>query len=486
MVKQHKRVIVWMRRALRAQDNTPLRAAVQDADEVIPLFCLRDEPQYRENTVRRQFLRGLLRDCDTNLQRIGSRLFIRAGDPEDEIPAAAHAYGAEAVYAVRVYDMPTIQRDTRIASALKKVGSEFVTVKDSVLFEGPEILSRNGSPYKIFTPYRRAWLSRLSDVPPAFPHLRSVMSPKRASGALSLDRFAGFKGIDSGLGETRALRNLHAFVEGALLKYKEKRDFPGAEGTSHLSPYLANGAISIRTVFRTVRAVRETADRTARESIDVFLSELIWREFYYQILHHFPYVLFRAFRSELEGIAWSNDHTRFVAWRNGRTGYPIIDAAMQQLNTEGWMHNRARMIVASFLTKDLHINWQWGEKYFLERLIDADLACNNGGWQWAAGTGTDASPWFRIFNPVLQGEKFDPDGVYVRRYVPELAHIPERWIHKPWLLAAGKQRSFEFVPGKSYPQPIVDHNVARGIALQLYRTVGKRRSPTSIKAGEIS
>lgn len=486
MAKDHKRIIVWMRRALRAQDNTPLRAAVQDADEVIPLFCLRDAPRYRENTVRRQFLRALLRDCDTNLRRIGSRLFICAGDPEKEIPAAVRNSGAGALYAVRVYDSPTIERDVRIASALRKFGAEFVRFKDAVLFEGPEILSQNGSPYRIFTPYRRAWLSRLSDVPPVLPHLRSATSPTRASGTHPLDRFAGFRGIDSGRGETLALKSLHAFIDDAVLNYKEKRDFPGTEGTSRLSPFLANGAISIRTVFWTLRAARETADRNARESIDVFLSELVWREFYYQILHHFPFVLFRAFRNELDAVAWVDDPTHFTAWRNGRTGYPIVDAAMRQLNSEGWMHNRARMIVASFLTKDLHINWQWGEKYFLERLIDADLACNNGGWQWVAGTGTDASPWFRIFNPVLQGEKFDPDGAYVRRYVPELAHVPERWIHKPWLLKREKQRSSECIPGTSYPRPIVDHNVARRITLQLYRTVRKRTPPASIKAGEIS
>jgi deoxyribodipyrimidine photo-lyase len=364
------------------------------------------------------------------------------------------------------------------------MGAELVTFKDSVLFEGPEILSRSGSPYRVFTPYKNAWLGRAADLPRRLPPLRSIVSPPEGRGDSSLDRFPGFAGLETGQGETIALRILKTFAIGAALIYRQNRDFPGTGGTSKLSPYLANGAVSIRTVFWTLQDARAGATKSERNSIDAYVGELIWREFYYQIIQHFPFVLQRAFRDELNDIEWVNDPVRFDAWRKGRTGYPIVDAAMRQLNSEGWMHNRARMIVASFLTKDLHINWKWGEKYFLEMLIDADLASNNGGWQWTAGTGTDASPWFRIFNPILQGKKFDPEGEYVRRYVHELAHVPTGKIHKPWTLTGEEQKKSGCIPGRTYPWPIVDHSEARGTTLRLYGTPASRRKGSRTAAKE--
>jgi deoxyribodipyrimidine photo-lyase len=286
--------------------------------------------------------------------------------------------------------------------------------------------------------------------------------------------------VKEGFDETHAMKNLRAFVNRKIQSYGQQRDFPAEEGTSRLSSFLANGAISIRTVFHAALQARAAEPPKVRQNIDVFLNELIWREFYYQILHHFPAVLQGAFRSELNDVAWRNDPVKFEAWCNGQTGYPVVDAAMRQLNQEGWMHNRARMIVASFLTKDLHISWQWGEKYFFDRLTDADLASNNGGWQWTAGTGTDASPWFRIFNPVLQGEKFDPEGAFVLRYLPELAGVPIRWIHKPWMLQeSGKMK--KAVSGPSYPGPIVDHAEARSTTLELYRSASGESGPRPVK-----
>jgi len=239
-----------------------------------------------------------------------------------------------------------------------------------------------------------------------------------------------------------------------------------------LSPHIANGSLSIRTVYWAVREAMPGADRRGREAAEVFTSELIWREFYYSILAHFPHVTAGPFREEFADVRWARSESRLRAWKEGLTGYPIVDAAMRQLNREGWMHNRARMIVASFLTKDLHINWQQGERYFQETLADADIASNNGGWQWSAGTGTDASPWFRIFNPVLQGEKFDPDGAYVRHYVGELAHVPARAVHKPWILSPEEQASCGCVLGTHYPRPIVDHAEARVVTMHLYGKAG--------------
>jgi deoxyribodipyrimidine photo-lyase len=470
-------VVVWMRRGLRVQDLTPLWTAVKEGASVVPVVCLRDDAPTRKQTLRREFMREALIDCDASLRSLGSRLFVRSGTPEAEIPAAVQAHRADAVYAVRVYDPAGIARDGRIAEAVNAIGAAFVTFKDTVLFEGNEIRSGSGAPYRVFTPYMNAWLGYRDEVPPVLPLLRNIPSPEVRGGDLALSRFPGMKGVRRGRGETMARHRLRAFLDDGLRRYGERRDFPGEEGTSRLSPYLAVGALSIRTVLKAVRKGRQRATGPARAGIDCYLKELLWREFYYQVLHNFPHVAGGAFREELNDVSWSRNRRHFAAWCQGRTGYPIVDAAMRQLQQEGWMHNRARMIVASFLTKDLHINWQWGERYFLDHLIDADIALNNGGWQWTAGTGTDASPWFRIFNPVLQGEKFDPDGLYVRRYVPELARVPARAVHRPWVLTGAEQRDAGCVLRKDYPGPIVNHNEERKVTLALYRNPGPRRHP---------
>jgi deoxyribodipyrimidine photo-lyase len=246
------------------------------------------------------------------------------------------------------------------------------------------------------------------------------------------------------------------------------RDFPGIDGTSRLSPFLALGAISIRRVYWAARERGLNAGRNEREQIDTFISELIWREFYYQILANFPYVVDGAYREEFRDIPWSANEDHFRRWREGTTGYPIVDAAMRQLAAEGWMHNRTRMITASFLTKDLHLNWQWGEQVFAGQLIDADLASNNGGWQWTAGTGTDASPWFRIFNPVTQSRKFDPEGVYIRKYLPELRRVPAAAVHEPWTMTRSQQEAAGCIIGRDYPEPVVDHQRERQVTLAMY------------------
>jgi deoxyribodipyrimidine photo-lyase len=467
--KRYRRVVVWMRRGLRVQDHAPLWYAIRDAEEVVPVVCLQDDDRYRTATPRRTFLRGALKDLDANLRRSGSRLFVRRGRPEEEIPAAALAHEADAVYATSVYDAPTRERDGRIAASLKHQGSEWVTLKDAVLFEAREVLAASGSPYRVFTPYRNAWLQRQAEISPPFPIVRRIASPSPGRGDTTLDRLPGFGSQIQPEGESAARRRLKEFVQSALYTYSQTRDLPGIDGTSKMSAHLANGTISIRTVYDAIRERVDDAPNKERKSIDVFINELIWREFYYQILANFPFVVEHAFREEFRGLRWSENREHFAAWSEGRTGYPIVDAAMRQLQREGWMHNRARMIVASFLTKDLHINWQRGEQYFFDHLIDADVASNNGGWQWTAGTGTDASPWFRIFNPILQGEKFDPDGAYVRRYVPELSGIPAKAIHKPWVLAPAEQKAAGCTLGVEYPERIVRHEEERLVTLELYR-----------------
>jgi deoxyribodipyrimidine photo-lyase len=271
-------------------------------------------------------------------------------------------------------------------------------------------------------------------------------------------------------GEAEAQRRLKKFAQDAIDQYAQNRNAVSLDGTLQLSPYLRFGMVSSRQAVGTAVTCMESASsQEARKGAETWLSELIWREFYIHILYHFPYVLYRSFRSEYEEIEWRNDEDEFAAWCNGRTGYPLVDAAMRQLTTSGWMHNRARMVVASFLVKDLLIDWRWGEKFFMQHLVDGDPAANNGGWQWTAGTGTDAAPYFRIFNPTSQARKFDPDGKFARRWLPELANVPDNYIHEPWTMSATMQKSTHCQIGEEYPAPIVDHHEAREWTLAAYK-----------------
>jgi deoxyribodipyrimidine photo-lyase len=329
----------------------------------------------------------------------------------------------------------------------------------------------SGGPYTVFTPFSRAWkaLPRplQADVLPApqkLPPVRDAASDWIPEGPAPL-AFAP--------GEAEARRRLDAFVTGEnapLYRYSAMRDRLDLSGTSELSPYLRFGMISARQAVGAAEAAASAArsDRE-RQSAEAWLNELIWRDFYIQIIYHFPGVTQASFKPEYDRVSWENDTADFGAWCQGRTGYPVVDAAMRQLVQTGWMHNRARMIVASFLVKDLLVDWRWGERFFMEHLVDGDLAANNGGWQWTAGTGTDAAPYFRVFSPVLQGKKHDPEGAFVRRWLPELARVPERYIHAPWTMPTGLQRQVSCVVGHDYPSPMVDHGWARERALAAYR-----------------
>ena len=463
-------VIVWMRRALRVQDHLALSAAALGSGTVIPVATLSRDGRYRADSPRRMFLRGAMANLDTSLRSLGSRLFVLRGDPEHELPALASRVSAAAVHATRTYDPASRNRDERIKRSLAQTGTDFVLFKDAVLFEEREILAGGNAPYRVFTPYKRAWVDRAAEIPRPLPALRSLRSPGSVVGATRLADVPGFARADTAGGETAARRSVDRFLRTGLASYGERRDLPGVDGTSRLSQHLAVGTLSIRTLYHAVADAMVQADAAGRKSADTFVSELIWREFYSTILVNYPYVIRGAFRPEFNRLVWSKSRSHRDAWCEGRTGYPIVDAAMRQLNAEGWMHNRARMIVASFLTKDLHVHWMHGERFFLDRLIDADIASNNGGWQWTAGTGTDASPWFRIFNPISQARRFDPDGFYVRRYLPELAGVPDERIHEPWLMTASEQHSSGVVPGKTYPRPIVDHDAERKVTLEMFRS----------------
>ena len=478
MEKQHATALFWFRRAVRIDDNRALNAALSAARTVIPVFLL-DPTILRHPTTgpaRTRFLFEALADVDRALRARGSRLVVRHGQPVEQILRLVDETGATALFFGRDYEPYSRERDKAVTDALATRGVEVHTENDHLLAEPNDVLSRGGTPFTVFTPYKRVWFERPLDEPADAPASLPAVIDALASDGLPTD--PNSEGVTIPLsdqtprvtgGEAQARRWLDKFIEDCMGDYRDERDYPAHEGTSRLSAYLRMGVLSPRRAVSEVRRRRAMLGPDGKTGADAWLSELAWRDFYYQILWHFPHVAGGAFRPAFDDIAWENDERRFQAWCEGKTGYPFVDAGQRQMNTEAWMHNRARMVSASFLTKDLLIDWRRGERYFMQKLIDGDLASNNGGWQWAAGTGTDAQPFFRIFNPVTQGEKFDPDGAYVRRYVPELANVPADFIHRPWEMKPEEQERAGCVIGRDYPAPVVDHKVQRAKALRLYR-----------------
>jgi deoxyribodipyrimidine photo-lyase len=458
-----QRILWWLRRDLRLSDNLTLDHAARDAAVVVPVFVF-DPVLIRSKKLapaRRQFLLDSLADLDVQLQARGGRLILRAGEPAHELAALAREVQADAVYFHADVTPYARQRDARVMQTLGANGIVARTFHDSYLAAPEEVLKKDGRPYTVFSPYRRAF-ERTVSIPPARAKPARIQTPA-AIPSFDLGKWTTARNeryAQGGAGEAERL--LRSFVRrrNGLDKYGEHRNDPALNATSHLSPHLHFGTISVRELVRTARAMEA---RSGQVNIAMWIGELIWREFYAQVLWHFPHAATGAFRREYADLDWENNDRKFAAWCEGRTGYPIVDAGMRQLNETGSMHNRARMIVASFLTKHLLIDWRWGERYFMQRLADGDVASNNGGWQWAAGTGTDAQPYFRIFNPIEQGKRHDPLGAYVRRWIPELAEVPVQHIHSPWPARAG------LAAGADYPPPIVDHASCRAQALAFYR-----------------
>jgi deoxyribodipyrimidine photo-lyase len=470
-------IIHWFRRDLRLFDNTALAAAAEAASGVVvPVFVL-DETLLNgrfASPARNAFLHGSLAALATALQERGSRLVVRRGDALTELLAVAKEYGANAVYWNRDYSPYAIERDRRLKAALKDAGLAAHSFKDAVIFEMNEVATADNRPYTVYTPYSRRWRSRLAEVGFAVQEAPELV-PIGTQHTASIASLQG-KLQDVVPGEEAGRAALRDFVDGRrkwnIEGYAEGRDLLAQPATSRLSAHLRLGTVSVRECLHLAQSAAKKATGEPK-GVDIWVNELIWRDFYVQVLYHYPHVLRGAFKREFDALQWENDEALFAAWCAGRTGYPVVDAAMRQLNSEAWMHNRARMIVASFLTKDLLIDWRWGERYFMQNLVDGDPAANNGGWQWAAGTGTDAQPYFRIFNPTSQGQKFDPAGAYVRRYVPELADVPDSFIHEPWKMSAELQRRSGVQIGKDYPAPIVEHATQRQRALDLYAQVKK-------------
>ncbi len=464
-----KTVIHWFRRDLRLADNTALAEAAKRAQTVVPVFILEDDSRTgpEAGAARLAFLLQSVVALRADLAARGQPLVIRCGPAGEILPGLCRDVGAQAVFANRQYEPRAQRRDERLAAALLQIGVGFELFKDAVAWDDQEILTQAGRPYTVFTPYTKAWKAR------ALPRPRPAFDPRKSSAAAPRsDPLPGAPDVPGHpltqalppAGEAAAREQLRRFLAGPVHAYAAHRDFPALAGTSQLSPHLHAGTLGIRTVLAALKKARGQAAPAGAAGCDVFLNELIWREFYAQVLCNFPHVATGAFRPEFNRLAWSENRAHFEAWCAGRTGYPIVDAAMRCLQATGFLHNRLRMIVAMFLTKDLLLSWQWGERWFMRQLVDGDLAANNGGWQWSAGTGTDAAPYFRIFNPVSQAEKFDPGGKFVRRWVPELENFPDDLIHQPWKNPSELARS-------KYPVRVVRHEVQREKCLALFRSV---------------
>jgi deoxyribodipyrimidine photo-lyase len=463
--------IWWVRRDLRLADNPALQCAIQAADHVVPVFILDplllNAPDVGEK--RLAFLFGGLRALDADLRARGSRLVVRRGEPGTDLAALRRETGAIAICAERDPWPYARRRDDALVEQLP------LRLVDGLIVHPPgAVLTEGGAPYTVFTPFSRAWKAlpppSVCDLLPAPAHLRS---PSELPSLPVPDHPALPSGVPFPPGEAEAWLRLRAFVDGGtdgIYGYADGRNRVDLDGTSRLSPYLRFGMLSARqAAVAALRAASVAPDERARKGAETWLDELIWREFYMTILYYHPGVLDSAFRPGMRDIPWGNDENDLAAWAAGRTGYPIVDAAMRQLVETGWMHNRARMIASSFLVKDLLVDWRRGERFFMLHLVDGEPAANNGGWQWTAGVGTDAAPYFRVFNPSLQSARFDPQGAYVRRWLPELARVPEQFLHEPWKMPLTTQKQAGCVLGRDYPAPIVDHAWARGRALVAYR-----------------
>jgi deoxyribodipyrimidine photo-lyase len=476
------KTLVWFRRDLRALDHAALHHALTSSRLVYCVFVFDTDilaPLPRQDR-RLDFIHASVTELDAELRQLGGHLLVRHARAQTDIAALAAELEVDAVFANADYEPQAIARDAAVAAELARQGRQFVSFKDQVIFEKSEVLTLGGQPFSVFTPYKNAWLKRMAAEPHSLapwqvePHAASL-APAPAGHALPGLAEIGFaptnlRELGFGTGMSGAVALFEDFI-GRIGHYGDARNYPAVNGTSGLSMHLRFGTLSIRHLVRTVNEL--AAGGAGGAGAPVWLSELIWREFYAMILFHHPRVVEQAFKPAYDAIQWEAGPAAdemFAAWCEGRTGYPLVDAAMAQLNRTGFMHNRLRMVTASFLVKDLGIDWRWGERYFALQLNDYELASNNGGWQWAASTGCDAQPWFRIFNPVTQSEKFDPQGRFIRHFLPQLAAMSDREIHAPWLAAR---------PPAGYPAPIVDHAEARAQTLARYAVVKAAPAPAS-------
>ncbi|SEA75845.1 deoxyribodipyrimidine photo-lyase [Variovorax sp. YR216] len=483
--KIYPKGLMWFRRDLRVDDNAALYQALRACRQVVCVFVFDRailDPLPRADR-RVEFIRESLVELDAELHRLGGGLIVRHAVAEDEIPSLAHALDVQAVFANRDDEPDALDRDARVLGALANAGVAFHTYKDQAVFDREEVLTQVGQPYTVFTPYKRAWLAKVDDfylkAYPVRTHAEALAQPpEKFRGAVPSLKDIGFEktnlaDLEIPTGSQGGTALFNAFSQ-RIDRYQEARDFPSVRGPSYLGVHLRFGTVSIRQLAGAAHQLSQQGDPGAA----TWLSELIWRDFFFQILAHHPHMVEggkrRSFRPEYDRIQWHHGKHAdmlFDAWCEGRTGYPLVDAAMAQINQTGYMHNRLRMVVASFLCKDLGLDWRRGERYFEIHLNDFELSSNNGNWQWASSSGCDAQPYFRIFNPVTQSERFDPEGKFIRRYLPQLAKLPNASIHAPWTATPVELEAAGVKLGENYARPIVEHAEARERTLQRYAVV---------------
>jgi deoxyribodipyrimidine photo-lyase len=479
--------IVWFRQDLRLDDQPALHAA--QSDDVIPVYLWdpAEEGDWPMGAASRWWLHHSLQQLDEQLRAVGSRLIIRQGKALSVLTELVRETGATSVYWTRRYEPAAIERDKLVKSGLRQHGIQAESYNGQLLFEPWEIQTNEGRPYQVFTAFWKSCLNRQEPAEPE-PAPRKLNSPATWPQSLSIDGLKLLPKIswDSGFAEVwapgsqSASRKLKSFLKSSIDDYCERRDLPAQIGTSRLSPHLHFGEISPRTIWHEIkRFAHPHKSAQAPAGAETYLKELGWREFAHHLMFHFPHTAKEPLRDDFFRFPWVRDAKGLKAWQQGKTGYPIVDAGMRELWTTGWMHNRVRMIVASFLVKDLLIPWQRGAEWFWDTLVDADLANNSLGWQWSAGCGADAAPYFRVFNPGLQSEKFDANGDYIRKWVPELEQIPSKWIHEPWKAPDEVLEKAKVCLGKSYPRPLVDHQRARENALAAFEQIKSSPTPTS-------
>ena len=426
------RSIFWFRRDLRLADNPALLAALDEADEVVPLFIMDDEVSQRAGEHRRAYLAASLKALNESL---GGALHVISGGAVEVLQSMKKKYKVDSIHS----EFPFAPYGNNLDEKLKEAGIALTQVGSGYAVAPGRVRKDDGTPYKVYTPFYRAWLAHGWRAPVAAPKNPTWVLPSKSD--QKIPNWQIPKGVDfQAAGESAALARFKNFMKKASNDYGDARNIPGIEGTSRMSPHLRWGEIHPRTML---------AALGSNKGHEVYRKEIAWREFYADVLFHNPHTWRDYYDVKFKKMKYDKPGKKFEAWCEGQTGYPFVDAAMRQLVKEGWMHNRTRMVVASFLVKDLHIEWQYGANFFMKYLIDNDVASNSHGWQWTAGCGTDASPYYRVFNPIEQGRRFDPDGVYIKRYIPELAHLSGEDIHEPWTVLDGLS--------KGYPEPIVDH-----------------------------
>ncbi len=472
--------LVWFRRDLRLADNAALSAAVAHAERVVAVYVhsTEDDGEWRAGAASRWWLHHSLLRLDEALQQAGLALTVRRGSPVQQLSALAEETGATRVYWNRLYEPAPVARDSGLKAELSARGLACESFGGALLCEPSQLRTAQDGPYKVFTPFWRACQAQLDALPaplPAPARLRGPRRKPRGEPIPALDLLPRTR-WDAGLaaqwtpGEDGAHARLDEFSGAWLASYDADRNRPDRPASSRLSPHLHFGELSPRQCL--VAARNALVDQPAAgKSADTFVREIGWREFAHHLLHHFPETTNAPLDERFSRFPWSGDESLLAAWQRGRTGYPIVDAGMRELWATGWMHNRVRMIVASLLTKNLRQPWLEGARWFWDTLVDADLANNTLGWQWTAGCGADAAPFFRIFNPVLQAERYDPQRAYLRRWLPELARLPDAWIHRPWQAPAHVLSAADVTLGRTYPRPVVDFARSRLEALAAYASI---------------